>query len=242
MHFKSAVPALCLLFMLSAWGFAQNDSTTVAKNSLEKGAKALQFGVSRNFTLSNFDGSDISFKHQFSNKSALRMGLGFLLDLDSDTDDRTDSNPSVYSSQRESSTKLYGVSINAAWLKHLSPSKRISFYWGGGPIVGFDRIDTNVAETVVLSDSTSTFIDREQGQMVWEFGGILIFGTEYFLSKEISLTAEYRSTNSFFRTKDELSQIRLQPGSSTETRVSKGTANRFRAGVNNVLFGLSAFF
>ena len=52
-----------------------DDDTTNSKNSLENSKWALQFGISDNLTLSNFNGATLSVKRQFSDQSALRLSF-----------------------------------------------------------------------------------------------------------------------------------------------------------------------
>ena len=52
-----------------------DDDTTNSKNSLENSKWALQFGISDNLTLSNFNGATLSVKRQFADQSALRLSF-----------------------------------------------------------------------------------------------------------------------------------------------------------------------
>jgi len=58
------------------------------KNSLKKGMWSVQFAISDNFTLSNFDGAAISVKRHFSRHLALRLEFDGSYSKDEDDQSR----------------------------------------------------------------------------------------------------------------------------------------------------------
>ncbi|MGH1365750.1 MAG: hypothetical protein ACRBF0_19470 [Calditrichia bacterium] len=242
MHSKLAVSIFYLSIVLSSALIAQSDSTKVAKNSLEKGARSLQFRVTENFTLSSFDGSDISYKRHTSAKTAQRLGVSILIDLDSDNGSSNSSNVSGGRQDNEVSENQYGLTLNALWMKYLTPENRMSFYWGIGPIGGVTFWDRNSKATTIFSDTTMRTSESEQDQLSLQLGGILVFGTEFFVHKQISLTAEYRSTSAFYRSSSDRTQKETDVNGELSTQNSETSSNRFQIGGSAVYLGLSAYF
>lgn len=77
-NFAFCLPPFILVFC-TGFGtvYAQTDELPKidTKNSLLKGAWALQFQINNNFSVSSFQGSTLSAKRHFSNKKAMRFGV-----------------------------------------------------------------------------------------------------------------------------------------------------------------------
>lgn len=240
-HFQSSRLFLAMLFLFSAM-FAQTDSTEVYNNSLKKGSKSLQFRVTNNFTLSSFDGSDLSIKRHTSAKSAQRLGIGIIANFDSNDGGTINENGGIRSQDSDATSSEFDISMNVLWLKYFSPDKRMSFYWGVGPSGGFTLDNGETTNTNTFQDASMSIRNVKTDRTSFSVGGDLVFGTEFFLHKKISLTAEYRSSNSFIRITEDRNVEETDSFGNESTQESNVGINRFSLGSSTAYLGLSAYF
>lgn len=115
--------------------FPQNESYL---DSLD-GKFALQFQITENFSLSNFQGTVFSGKYNFSNRDAIRLGVSVeYTDLNSDgTRSRPDTNLVDTNSR---TTNRFNIVINAQYLYTLTVLNDIGFFMGVGPFLRFEII------------------------------------------------------------------------------------------------------
>ncbi len=75
---RSALLFLAVVLSFSSVLAQTPDSTKpVRPNALKAGAWALQFQITQDFTLNAFQGLLLSAKNHFTNRSAIRFGVGF---------------------------------------------------------------------------------------------------------------------------------------------------------------------
>jgi len=187
---KASIVNFVLLFLicLNAAAAAQGDRRD---NSIKKGVWALQFQITNNFTLSSFDGSVLSAKYHLSKTRALRLGLGVdLVLVDSDdrvVDTRADTLSAEFSEEADSDR--WGFELNLQYLFYPIPDGNIHLFFGAGPLLGYDRVDSEITRSSI--DSFSELLTATNKTSSWSVGVSSVLGVEWFAAKQISILAEY---------------------------------------------------
>jgi opacity protein-like surface antigen len=196
--------------MAVSFASAQDFATSVGAKS-----KAMLFTLQGLATLGagDFNGG-FGAKYYLSNAMALRLGLGLTM---------ANENLPLATGQSgtEGSISSTGFGVSAAVEYHLLPT-RVSPYVGAG--VGFSSITTN-HEYLVIAPATfqRTTENNTAGELIngtrytagtaFNVGGIL--GVEFFVTKEISLGAEYQVGYTMISAPDMVDNT--APGVSTTT-------------------------
>jgi hypothetical protein len=197
MKARSMAGVLAVVMAVS-FASAQDFTTSVAQKS-----KAMLFTLQGLASLGagDFNGG-FGAKYYLSNAMAIRVGLGLLM---------ANENIPLPDGQSgtEGSRSATGFGINAAVEYHLLPT-RVSPYIGGG--VGFSSTSTNFE---ALVQAPATFQRTTENSTTGEnIGGSTYFagsafnigallGVEFFVTKEISLSAEYQIGYTAIATPDE---------------------------------------
>ncbi|MCG8604204.1 hypothetical protein MJD09_04280 [bacterium] len=177
--------ALVISTKLNSAAFAQSKEPN---HSLEPSTWSLQFQISNDFTLRSFQGGILSAKYHFSKQRALRFGLaisGSFQDREQTNQQFIDDNLGL-EREADTQTDLQSIDLITQYMFYSTP-KRLNFYGGIGPIVGFSRNNGDIKERLdngVMS-TTKTEIKR------WAIGVNTVIGGEWFAAKNISLLAEY---------------------------------------------------
>jgi len=186
------ITPLMLLLCSSGICLADEDATadSLSRNSLTAGSKALLFQIDDNFQLSSFDGATISLKKQRSAKSAIRLGLsisGSLSDRDLDVDHQP---PSDYVDVTDRDGSRISVSLSALFLSYPTSHKTTNLYFGFGPAVSISK---NRSENSSERYSPSYKRESTRTSRSLSISGVVAgaIGVEWFMSKTLSLTAEY---------------------------------------------------
>ncbi len=162
-----------LSILLSTFAFAQDN--------LPNNGYALSFGISQNFTLSDFDGY-IAFKKIFNSGNQLR----FLLRPEyTHKNNSIEDSRNIYDKSETTSNEL-SLSIGVDYLWRLLQNNNVQMYGGGGLLVGYGNSKTE--ETITYSDSTLTSTSKIN---FWTFGIRGILGAEWLVTRNIGLHAEY---------------------------------------------------
>lgn len=207
------------------------------ENSLETGAWALQFQISRNFTLSRFEGSVISAKRHFSDKKALRFGLS-LNALISDAEQNSKQFTSDTLRQiltADSDSDVQNIELNVQYLFYPSPEKEINLFLGVGPMVGFNRSNSETGSERGTPNSVESTSQRTSKR--WSLGISANLGAEWFATKNISFLAEYGLSLNYIWVKD--SRTDKTAGIVTEAENKSKILN---LSATTVKFGLSVYF
>ena len=222
----------CLL--CTGVAFSQSPDEKPVKNSLVKGAWALQFQINNDFDLNSFNGSTFSLKKQTSPGAAWRMGVSLALSF-SDSD-QIQSN-GIEEIPRESDQNSQTVDLTLQKVFYPNPNSRINLYYGLGPR-GYYR-HTHSKQLRDVSDSTSTETINTQNN--WEIGVAGVLGVEWFVTKNISLLGEYGSSLMYEHYKTHNEQTSVRPD---ETRVlwNETTSKGVSFEASAVKFGLSVYF
>lgn len=200
---------------------AQNESTKF----IPKKVFALQFQITKNFTLGSFNGGTISAKYHFSNSNAVRLGI--TLNLDSRDDNYSNFLRDSLTQKNYISLSGSNIGINLQYLFYKQGTTDIWYYFGGGPFIstnfykneGHDRKGQNI----YTKDNTTSF------------GISFLFGVEWFVSKNFSLSAEYglsiKSYKETYESKNSLYE-------KLNKKDSKGTSLNY----SSIRLGLSVYF
>lgn len=214
--------------------FAQENKM---ENSLETGAWALQFQISRNFTLSRFEGSVISAKRHFSDKKSLRFGLSLNASI-SDAEQNSKQFTSDTLRQiltADSDSDVQNIELNVQYLFYPSPEKEINLFLGVGPMVGFNRSNSETGSERGTPNPVESTSQRTSKR--WSLGISANLGAEWFATKNISFLAEYGLSLNYIWVKD--SRTDKTAGIVTEAENKSKILN---LSATSVKFGLSVYF
>ena len=119
--FKWIIILIIILVLFSASTIYCNNQNST--NSIQKGAKALQFQIGRDFTLSSFQGALISYKWHSSDKTAWRIGLN--LDAEKRECSSDDTYQDTLTSELDDNRKSYVIGITTQYVIYPYPEKNI---------------------------------------------------------------------------------------------------------------------
>ncbi|MDH3267831.1 MAG: hypothetical protein OEM46_03145 [Ignavibacteria bacterium] len=228
MLFKSTSEYLLSLLLISflfiGSGFSQNASYL---DSLD-GKFALQFQISDNFQLSNFQGTTFSGKYHFGKMDAIRAGLSIDFGK-SDGDAETNQYDSVNVAEASYNSNNFSMTLKTQYIRYFVETDGIAFYGGTGPFVTYST-STNESET------TGTSNDKHYKDMSDNFilGVDFIAGVEWFFIKNMSLSAEY-GFNFSYRSRS--SERRIDNG-----LYSDSNEKVYRFSGNDINFGITVYF
>lgn len=227
-------------------GFQSQAKAEGEKNYLVRGSWSLQFRISNNFTLSNFEGALISAKRHLSEKSAIRFGLslsGSTGDVSSDNissmQDSAISNTQNNSSDGELNDITVGVTSQIMF--YTTSDKKINFYFGVGPDFSYSRSRRDYDLQYIRTDFPIRNGVNNDYSRTWTFGLLGSWGVEYFITQKLSLMAEYGAGMGYHSRYRETKRSEfLEDRTTTDLRTEE--ENRFRFYSSNVNFGLSIYF
>ena len=184
--------------------FAQDSLSVIGKFAKDH-PWTLEFSISSNLTLSSFQGSSISLGKFASDYQKYRIGVS--IDANNSSGDQNGNHwyaDTLSGTSTGTSTFTnYSVQISLQYLTYATPNGQTSFYYGIGPIAGFERSKQN-------SNSSSTSSSNNYDENVnsstsnrYSFGLLGSFGVEWFFSDHISLHAEYGLALQYSSTKGE---------------------------------------
>jgi len=231
MKARSMAGVLAIVMAVS-FASAQDFTTSVAAKS-----KAMLFTLQGLASLGagDFNGG-LGVKYYLSNAMALRAGVGLI--MANEVLPLPDGQ-----SGTEGSRSATGFGISAAVEYHLLPT-RVSPYVGGG--LGFTTTSTNY-EALLIAPATfqRTTENSTTGENIggdtyyagsaFNIGALL--GVEFFVTKEISLSAEYQIGYTAIATPDE--KDNTAPGTTVTTKtggisfIGIGAANATGGGIGN---------
>lgn len=204
--------------------FSQSSSNL---DSLD-GKFALQFQISDDFQLSNFQGTTFSGKYHFGKMDAIRAGLS--IDFgNSDGDAETNQFDSVNVAEVNYNSKNFSVTLKSQYIRYFVETDGIAFYCGTGPFVTYSTY-TNESET------TGTPNDKHYKETNNNFilGVDFIAGVEWFFLQNMSLSAEYGFNFSYRSRTSEREMDNNLYGNSSE--------KLYRFSGNDINFGITVYF
>lgn len=222
-----------LLFILSL--VTTTTAQTSYLDSLD-GKFALQFQISENFTLSNFQGTILSGKYQLGKRSAVRLGISLNFDDSSINEQETIIDTLNPNNEMEKNSDLNGVgfTINFQYIAYLVSIDDVGFYVGSGPTFSFRNSDseTKYSYNSQYDDRNTSYSDD-----FYFIGLDAIAGVEWSLYKNMSLSAEYGIKFYYYHGTENWT---------TNYEYATRTAEKTREGTqltaNYVNFGISVYF
>ena len=200
----------------------QNESNL---DSLD-GKFALQFQISDNFNLTNFQGTIFSGKYHFSNRDAVRLGIS--LDFgDSNYETDTDRD-TLYSSNSKREVDRFGFSVYAQYIRYMEVTGDIAFFGGVGPFFHYSKENETRQE---YYDTLN--VKRESDRKLYSGGLDLLIGVEWWFHEYMSLSAEYGLSAYYVSTKDNSNQYDIK---------SSAKSHSFNISGSNVKFGITVYF
>lgn len=236
------------LILFSSICFGQEDTASTAgsssENPLRAGAKALQFQILEDFRLGSFDGSVISLKTQRSARTAIRIGVtisGHLRNGDYDTDDQTSSTRNSFEDEDENGM---AVTLNIQRLTYRTSYKDANLFWGIGPTFTYWRLKSD--DSTITYQGSAAHVEGHTQRSYSLSGGITgLVGVEWFMSKSLSLTAEYGLVvkYEYLSTERTVVDRDIYNGSVLEnTHNDRAISREFGVSSLPVRFGVSVYF
>jgi len=185
---------LFLLFATSLFAQAPKDSLKAGSFHFTK--HSLQFSVVDFFRISSFQGATLSYKYHFSDRLALRVGVGLRGSQDNGDfkyERNTDTTSFKYDTERNNTN----IDITSQLIYYFSPYKQIKVYAGMGP---YFLIGNSSDEKKNFSTDPTTNYSynlRNYKTTHYEIGVSAVYGLEWFFKKNMSLLAEYSSRLSY---------------------------------------------
>jgi len=155
-------------------------STTTAQTSyLDSldGKFALQFQISHNFTLEDFQGATFSGKYHIGRREALRLGISTTTSIWNGEGRKDFFDPDTTTIEKREGNS-FNIDIKFQYIRYLVSNEEISFYCGTGPTIYFENRET-------IEDG------RSNGRDYLGIGINIIAGVEWMFNKNMSLSAEY---------------------------------------------------
>lgn len=223
-NFRFLFPLLLFCFFSIPSTFSQSTSYL---DSLD-GKFALQFQISDNFNLTNFQGTTFSGKYHFSSRDAIRLGLSLEFG-DSDADAETNQFDSVNVAELNSSSNYFSMTLRSQYIRYFVETDNIGFYGGAGPFVTYstssnESTTTGTPSDKHLKDTSNNFI----------LGVDFIAGVEWFFTKNMSLSTEY-GFNFSYRSRSSEREIDSVLYSDTNQKL-------YNLSGNDINFGISVYF
>jgi hypothetical protein len=231
---------LLALLVLPVAAFGQEAGQAGFATPLRAGARALQFQITQDFTLSSFQGSTLSYKLQHSATTAFRLGVsmsGSGSDTDIDGSYTQDTLRVDRAGQGEQSA--FYVALAIQMLRNRGSGSRVVPFVGLGPGASFSRAHRKSwsSESELRQDESTT----HQTQ-AWIQG---LAGVEWFASRQVSFHAEYglRLGYEWRHLSTAASRQQNDNGSVHHSDLtSEEDESGWFLGDGSVLFGLSVYF
>ncbi len=224
------------LFLLSC-SLLQAQGALSKDTLLNENSRALEFQISQNFTLSSFEGSTVSYKQHLSSRQAIRYGLS--VSVQSQKNDQNQISANAVTDVTNFSS--YSATVNAYYLCYAAPKKMIYFYYGGGPLVGYSY--SNTEWTSHANPDLGGWKNESRSKSKSFSAGLgVVCGVECFVTRDISLCAEYNLAATYTHSHVEEPTKQYYAGSPTQTSDRQNTRDSFNFGSSAVKMGLLVYF
>jgi len=186
--------ALCIsLLLLPILHAGSPDSTQY--DPFTPGTKAIQVGIGKLLSLTSFQGTLFSYQKQLAPGKARRIGVSISSDLwngDGTTDqlyyNSYDSTSNIENHTFDRNVYQISASISILSIRYKPVKNGFYYYRGIGPKIGFNYTDNHIGSSSRAYDYNQTLIKTGT------IGCLGVLGTEWFVTNNLSLMAEYRST------------------------------------------------
>jgi hypothetical protein len=224
--------------------FAQ-DSISVIGKFIEGHPWTMDFSISSNLTLSNFQGASISLGQFTSDYQKNRIGISTSVNCGTSDQSGNNLTSDVLTSQskQNSESNRYSIQVIFQRLTYATPNAHTSLYYGIGPLMGIGwNKNTSSSSSNYVSGSQNWSSSDGTGTN-YSLGVLGSLGVEWFFSEHMSLHAEYGLTVLYTWSKSEStsSSFYLNPGStySSSKSNSSSKSSGWSLTGQSVLFGLS---
>jgi hypothetical protein len=212
------VKILCageIALLVAAMGTVAN----AGENSLRGGTWALQFSITENFTVDNFNQFGVSLKRHFTSGSALRGGITL-----GAHDAHVEASIGTLMSTVDSDVQSYEFGVGYMW--YPNPDATVNVYFGAGPQFLFSSDDRH---NELTNGETSS-----NKRSVWGVGVNGFMGVEWFAMESLGIHAEYGFTWNY-------RSDTLENSTSSES-TQKSELTQWSLAFDDVRFGLSVYF
>jgi len=188
---------------------------------------ALQFQITRDFQLTDFQGTIFSGKYHFSRRDAIRLGLSLNF---GDSEHKSDYSgiDSVFLNNFNGDENRFSITINSQYIRYFSLAENIALFGGVGPAFTFRSRDEELKKS---EDGTVEF--RNTNSTEYSIGCDIILGGEWWFHKQLSLSAEYGANFSYSSFEGEANSDEVE---------GKTDASSFNISGDNVRFGITVYF
>jgi len=233
---------LCIILAFLQTGIAQEIEKSEKMESFEFETYSLQFRITSNFTLSQFQGSLLSFKYHFNNQNAIRFGVGLRAQNWSDLEeqDRIAEDSSYYSVEHDNNS--VSLDITTQWLHYFRPKNVIKVYLGAGPLLFYDLNKTDAKNLDTLNNSQVYTLYSKVDRKQYGIGISTAYGVEWFFHNHMSLLAEYGFEIYYYQLTYETELIRLWPEAPDIVEKRKSKENGWVLNSSSLKFGISIYF
>lgn len=233
-------------------GSTMADSSSSHPNSLAPGKWALEFGISSNFTLTSFQGTVLSIKRQMNSHEAVELAIGGSLYSQSGTSKFTHTTGDTVDSHNSGSNgnESHSISLSACYLYYPNPDGMINLYFGAGPTVTYGHSDyrQQTYQLPVPPAISTTTITNSNGQTSWGLGASGLVGAEWFMTKYLSLHAQYGLSVMYVASHSTQLTANSSTTTSSGTVIPSQTSSNdwgyhgWQINPSSVMFGLSVYF
>jgi len=233
------IPLIIVVFMgYVRFLWSQETKEDDKNTNFNFGKNSFQFRISSNFTLTDFQGSLVSYKYHLTNKLAFRFGVGIGVENNTYEDENVRiSGDSIHISV-ESDGERKDMDLISQLVYYFKPEKEIKLYAGIGPLYSYYERKENHNITRIDTNNTIYSVN-EINYKISDYGISTAYGLEWFFRKNMSLLAEYGFRFCYRDVRNEKHFSQLSPPSTIIIEKSKSNGWIFSS--ESVKFGLSIY-
>lgn len=209
--------------------------------SFHKKRWALQFQIGRDFTLNSFQGSIISIKKTLSDKSAVRIGVSFRTEIRNDENKFNHIPADSVHNERTYDNSGFDLNVLSQYIKYLPIEDNIAAYYGIGPTFGYSFNKYKYEDSDTYGSSKSSSYGTTTAY-TWNVGANAVFGVEWFVRKNMSLSGEYGASLTYSNNKQDHKGESSYSSNPLIGYKDERNWDHISLGANMVKFGLSVYF
>lgn len=233
---------LSAFLVVAGTAFGQDTGQASFATPLRAGARALQFQIAPDFTLSSFQGSTLSYKLQRSATSAFRLGVSI---SGSGTGADSDGSTTQWDTLRveragQTEQNAFSVAVAIQMLRFHGSASRVVPFFGFGPGASFSRShrESRISSEQFVQDNGAT----SRQVQTWGQG---LAGVEWFAGRQLSFHAEYGLRAGYMWQHESRTESHRANSNGTVLHTDqalKEDADGWFLRDGSVLFGLSVYF
>ena len=219
---------------------SQETDSTDKKAPFHFNKHSVQFRFVYNFSLSDFQGSLLSYKYHFYDKIALRFGIGLGLQDLSTTEEKTNLSGDSSYITIESEGGRNGIDIISQIVYYFTPEKEIKLYAGLGPCYSYLEVKEDISKIDTINIVYASI--HEISSRKYDYGLSMIYGVEWFFRKNMSLLGEYGFRFYYRELRYEEKGFTYYPDQPDRFYIDNIESNGWILSSEAVKFGLSIYF